>query len=315
MSSQPDPVKTCLTFPAFVPEYTGQEYLAIKGNETVFRKRLDQVSELLGTDLSGFDFVTNDFTQHEEASQYISYTFSCMVADILNSRGVRPSFVSGYSMGIYAALYSCGSLGFLDGLRMIKAAWEQISAAAAAGQYGMGIIVGLSKEDIHKLIGTQNRVWICNRNNPHTFIISGDRKGIGHVLALAREEGALRSTILPVSKPYHTEFLREAIPGFSRFLDEVPLPDPAYPYISSLDQQEITSSEGLRQELVRNLYHRMNWYETMKKLTDLGTRIFFECGAGDGLTRNFRFIDRKVESYSIDSLNLFISRGVSQRMR
>jgi len=306
MSSQPDTVKTCVIFPAFVPEYTGQEYLAINGYETDFRKQLDLVSELLNTDLAGFDFETNNFAEHEEASQYISFTFSCLVADILNSRGVRPAFVSGYSMGIYAALYYCGSLSFLDGLRMIKTAWEQISAAAAAGHYGMGMIVGLSKEDIQKLIGKHNRVWICNRNNPHTYIISGEREGIDQVLNLAREEGALRSNILPASNPYHTEILKDAISGFSRFLDEVPLPDPAYPYISSLDQQEIISAGGLRQELIRNLYHRMNWMETMKVMINRGVEVFFECGAGDGLTRNFRFIDRKVKAFSVDSINLIL---------
>jgi malonyl CoA-acyl carrier protein transacylase len=35
---------------------------------------------------------------------------SCTLAYILNGQNVKPSFVSGYSMGIYAALYYCGSV-------------------------------------------------------------------------------------------------------------------------------------------------------------------------------------------------------------
>jgi [acyl-carrier-protein] S-malonyltransferase len=309
MSSQPNSVKTCVIFPAFVPEYSGIEQQAISGHEDEFARKLYIASEALNLDLTGFDFVSNNFIDDEEKAQYISYIFSCTVADILKKGGLLPGYVSAYSMGIYAALYYCGSVSFQVGLQMVRAAWESISRSTAEGDYGMGMIVGLSEEDIDNIIGKHNRVWICNRNNPHTYIISGERKGIDHVLTLAHEEGALRSNILPVSKPYHTSILGDAILDFSRLLDELALLDPAYPYISSLDQQEIISAGGLRQELIRNLYHRMNWYDTMKKLIDLGTGIFFECGAGDGLTRNFRFIDGKVKAYSIDSLELFISHG------
>ena len=38
----------------------------------------------------------------------------------------------------------------------------------------------------------------------------------------------------------------------------------------------------------------------------VGTEVFFECGAGDGLTRNFRFVDPAVKARSIAKLDEFL---------
>lgn len=295
--------RTAILFPAYVPELTGKEPDALKGHEKKFKARLDDASGLLGMDLTMFDFHTNDFTDDEEKSQYISYIFSCTVADILKEKDVRPSYVSGYSMGLYAALYYCRALTFEDGLMLVKRAWDQISDVIGKEKYGMGMIIGLSETDVLKLIGAGTGVIICNQNNPHTCIISGNLYRIEQVLALAKNEGALKFSLLPVSKPYHTEILKEAIPGFEKFLDQTAVRDPSCAYLSSLNQEIIRSGEGLRGELIRNLYSRMNWFETMKTLIGHGTDVFFECGAGDGLTKNFRFIDKKVKALSSDKID------------
>lgn len=303
--------QSTIIFPAFVSEYTGSEQEAIRRYGNGFEKLLGRGSEMLNLDLTGFDVVENNFSGDEEKSQYVSYIFSCAVADILSNQDIEPSFVSGYSMGIYAALYYCGSVSFEDGLRLVKRAWDLISEAASGGKYSMGMIVGLTDTDIQNMITDDKDVVICNQNNPHTYIISGKDEGVKSVLSMAREEGALRANLLPVTKPYHTDVLRDAIPGFTKFLDNITVKAPSYPYLSSLDQGILLTNDDLRQELIKNLYHKMDWYGAMKKMIEHGMEVFFECGAGDGLTRNFRFIDRKVKSYSVNKINDFINKTLT----
>ena len=294
---------SAILFPAFVPEFTGKEQQAIHHDD--FREMLAHASQILRTDLTAFDFHDNTFLEDEERSQYISYIFSCSVAEILKKKGSKPLAVSGYSMGIYAAFSYAGAISFETGLLLLQQAWRLICQAAEGEEYGMGMIVGLSEEDIREMIRDRD-VILCNRNNPHTCILSGHRKGIREVLDLAREEGALRANLLPVSKPYHTPVLKKAARGFEDYLKKFVVKDPSLPIVSALDTRVLDKGGDLRQELVRNLYYPMNWLGAMKKLLGLGAEVFLECGLGDGLTRNFRFIDQKVKAISADKLDLFL---------
>jgi [acyl-carrier-protein] S-malonyltransferase len=209
-------------------------------------------------------------------------------------------------MGIYAALYYCGSVTFRDGLLLVKSAWEKISEVTADGRYGMGMIVGLTEPDILDLLHGSRNARICNQNNLHTFIISGTFEAVMEILSLAKAEGALRTNLLPVSKPYHSDFIKGAVPEFTEIVREMTFRDPVYKYISNIGQEIITTSDGLREEVIQNLYRRMNWFKAMNFLLALGADVFFECGAGDGLTRNSRFIEGNFKSFSVNKLDDFL---------
>jgi malonyl CoA-acyl carrier protein transacylase len=303
-------LETSIIFPAFVNEYSGSEGQILSAFENNFNRYISQASAILKLDLTGFDFKNNDFLDNEFRSQCISYLFSCSVADILKDQNIKPSFVSGYSMGIYASLYYCGSVAFNDGLILLKIAWDIISGVTEDGQYGMGMIIGLNEADLNNFIETEGEVEICNQNNQHTFIISGKLKAVENVLMLAKTEGALRANLLPVSKPYHSRFLKRTTPEFVDKIKKLPFTPPSCRYVSAIDQQIIESAEGLKKEVIRNLSNRMNWLNTMNFLLKLGTVTFFECGAGDSLTRNARFVEGDFKSFSINKFDKFLEAVV-----
>ena len=209
-------------------------------------------------------------------------------------------------MGIYAALYYCGSVGFLQGLRMVRQAWETISQVAADGLFGMGMVIGLTESELSVLLEGMEEVEISNQNNPYTFILSGSRRTVEAVLAAAREEGAMRATLLPVSKPYHSKFLEGASPGYAGAIRALPFKDPEYRYISSMDQHVLTTGEGRRQEARLNLSSRMNWLKTVQCMLASASTLILECGAGDGLTRNARCIGGNFRSFPVDKLETFL---------
>jgi [acyl-carrier-protein] S-malonyltransferase len=293
-------------FPAFVNEYTGAEENFLSSSENSFTRLLEKASAILKTDLTGFDFINNNFLHDEEKTQYISYIFSCCVADILSGNNVNPSYISGYSMGIYATLYYCRSVSFDNGLMLVKNAWEIISAITAGHSYGMGMIIGLEEKDLLSIMESEMDIEICNRNNRHTFIISGSRMAVENVLASAKNEGALKTSILPVSNPYHSRFLKSCAKSFEVIVSKLELSDPLYRYISALDQRIIGTGKDLKKEVILNLSEKMNWAETMNSLIKQDVDVVIECGAGDGLTRNSRFIDGNFKSFSINKLEGFL---------
>jgi malonyl CoA-acyl carrier protein transacylase len=295
-----------IIFPAFVNEYKGTEALVFALYKNEFNNMLAQASDLLGTELNDFDFQKNNFLENELKSQYISYIFSCAVADILKNQRVTPDFISGYSMGLYSALYYCESVSFAGGLMLIKNAWETISAFTNHGIYGMGMIIGLNEPDITKIIGDDHAMEICNQNNPYTFVITGFRDAVQRVLVSAKAEGALRTNVLPVSMPYHSHFLKSTAQSFSGKMHDNLFKPPVYRYISSLNQRIIQTAKDCKGEVVSNLATRMNWYATMKFHVNQGSKLIFECGAGDGLTRNARFINGNFQAIAVTKLEKFL---------
>ena len=299
-------MKIAVIFPAFVPEYSGNEAELLTEYGINFPILLEQASGILECDLTEFDLQTKNFLDDEAKTQYISYIFSCAVADIISAKKVKPSFISAYSMGIYAALYYCRSLSFGDGLRLVKIAWETISGVTKGGDYGMGMVIGLDQKDILTLMKPEKDIEICNINNKYTYILSGARRTIENVLVSAKAEGALKTTILPVTRPYHSRFMKDCPGLFETSISGIKFSDPHFPYLSSLLQNIIESGSELRYEVIRNLAEKMNWNGTMERLVELGADIIFECGAGEGLTRNSRFIDGTFQSFPTNRLNEFL---------
>jgi [acyl-carrier-protein] S-malonyltransferase len=300
---------TSIIFPAFVHEYHGSEEIALSAFGNHFPVLVETAADTLGINLNQFDFQNNNFLNDEEKSQFISYIFSCSIADILKSRHLKPAFISGYSMGIYAALYYCGTIDFRTGLMLIKQAWDCISEVTKGSEYGMGMIIGLTENDIQELFRDDSGIEICNQNNPYTFIISGNKKSVTRVLDSAKAEGAMRTTLLSVSQPYHSGFLLKAEPAFAKKIKDYTFRPSEYNYISSIDQRVLTSGDELRNEVIRNLSHKMNWNKTMNFLSAQGSDFFFECGAGDGLTRNSRFIEGNYHAFSVSRIEQFISES------
>jgi malonyl CoA-acyl carrier protein transacylase len=305
-------VAASIVFPAFVNEYKGTENRINRDIGNTFTQLLESASGYLNTDLTGFDFRRNNFLDDELKSQYISYIFSCSVAGFLKNQNFSPSCVSGYSMGIYATLYYCGSIDFLQGITMLKQAWEILCRVTEGGRFGMGMIIGLDETDLAALIHDRKEIEISNQNNPYTFVLSGTHQAIESVLAAARESGAMRVGLLPVSKPYHSRFLKRASPEFAEAIRDLDFMPPLYPYISAMDQNIITTGDGLRKEVIVNLSSRMNWMKTMNFLVSNGSDRIFECGAGDGLTRNARFIEGEFQSFSVDKLEKFIESAADK---
>lgn len=279
-------------FPAFVSEYKGDEPEVLRGFSDDFDKLLKHASGHLGIDLTSFDVHTNNFQDHELNTQYMSYIFGCTVSDILKQKKIFADYLAGYSMGIYAALYSGESVTFIGGLDLISKAFEIIKETLHHHKTGMGTIVGLEKKDVGNLIKNKAGIAIANTNGTYSFMISGIMRDINEVLELARLEGALHTSLMNVSCPYHTAFLNEASGKFREYiLEKITVKDSIFKLVSGIDQKIITNRNEIITELASNLNHEINWMNTMEKMIGLKVTRFIECGAGISLYKIGKFIE------------------------
>jgi len=296
-------MKTAWIFPAFISEYIGNEDQILSLLSSDFDGLLKRAAEVTQTDLNSFKIETNDFLTEENKNQYISYVFSCAVVNILKRRGLKPDFLSGLSMGIYAALYTGNSISYEDGLRCIKEAYELSVNRLDQYDFGMGAIIGLTHEELDNIVlSISNDVDIVNTNGIYSYVISGISSDVKQVALKARTEGAFHSGLLDVSCPYHSKFMKDVASEFHAYVNELSIETSEIPLVSLIDQSTFRYREEIAHEMARNLDSEINWYRTMQTMIELGIQTFIECGAGKSLYKMGKFIEGDFSILPINKL-------------
>lgn len=291
-------MKTAFIFPAFITEFTYNELAFLSKYSVNLNSYLNKISDAIRVDLPDFSYESEQYKFNELNSQLLQFACSCAFNDILKKEGIQPDFIAGYSMGIYASLYSSESVNYEDGAKLIFNAFQLVKELAQTKKYSMGAIIGLSLHDIEHIVKKMHAVEIINMNNEHSHVIAGKKENVISVLNKARQEGAISAAELTVNTPYHSKFLLPYSESFADYIDTMKIDTCKTPIISTFDQRIITKVEDIKLELVFNLTQKINWYETMLSLIDQEVNVIYEVGAGKDLKKISRFIkgDYKLKS-------------------
>ena len=115
-------------------------------------------------------------------------------------------------------------------------------------------------------------------------VIAGHSSALERAGALAKERGAKRALMLPVSIPGHCTLLRDAGERFAAHLQQVPVRAPAIPVIQNADRAAHTDPTAIRSALGRQLYSPVPWTATVGDMVAQGVSRIVECGPGKVLT-------------------------------
>jgi len=249
---------------------------------------LAQASAAVEIDASKFErpgeSVLGNGLQDDLQEQYACYVDSCAVGSLLKKRKIACDYVAGYSMGLFAALYHSAAVSFEDGLRLIHTASTFAHEALDDGQYGMGVVVGLTADQLGGLIAEHCReVEVADVCGPHVVIASGRRSDLQTLLEVSAAEGCLHARLLPVCIPFHSSLLRGVEGRMRGFLRQMQIRPPACGVVSCVDQKVLSTEEAVREEAATNVWHPIRWFQTMNRLLELGVDVFVECGLSDRL--------------------------------
>jgi [acyl-carrier-protein] S-malonyltransferase len=212
------------------------------------------------------------------------------LADEIKEKGIQVTFVSGYSMGIYAALYHAGVYSYETGIGLINAAASFVYESLHGNEYSNILTIGLEERDVENIIRNERlNAVIVNSNNNTNFVLAVSRSQAEWLLMALKNEGALHAHILPYSLPYHSAFAGRASGLFRDFIDTKDIEDAGIPCLSAISQKFISKKQDIARELADNLVSGLNWNKTIN--TGLSRAdCFYECGPGDNLFRLSRFI-------------------------
>jgi [acyl-carrier-protein] S-malonyltransferase len=199
----------------------------------------------------------------------------------------QPAYCAGHSMGQYSALVAAGVISLTDAVRLVRERGRQMQSSGQGRSGAMAALIGLDDARLPELIAlgdSHGSLTVANRNAPGQVVISGDKAAVEAAVAGAKDLGARRAIVLPVSVAAHSSLMKEAAEGMTRVLTPIAFADPVSPLLANADARPITTAAGARAELIEHLTRGVDWVCAVQKMTADGVTTFIEIGPGKVLT-------------------------------
>ena len=218
--------------------------------------------------------------------------------------GSRPAQMSGHSLGEYTALVCAGAVGFADAMRVVKRRSELMQEAVPVGIGAMAAVLGLDDETIVSLCDEASTIGIAepvNFNSPGQVVIAGHATAVSQAVAYAKEHGARRAILLPVSVPSHSSLMREAGVSLAETLAATDFTAPEITVISAATAEPYSDAADIRNRLSLQVYSPVLWVRTIEAMIAGGATSIIECGPGKVLAGLVRRIDKNTPVSFIDN--------------
>lgn len=261
----------------------------------------DEVDEALGESLSSLiwdgDIETLTLTQNAQPA-LMATSMAAMRA--LEAEGVpvtTAAFVAGHSLGEYSALAAAGALSLADTARLLRTRGQAMQSAVPVGEGAMAAILGLDFDTVTAVAAEAAQGEVCqaaNDNDPAQVVVSGHKAAVERAVDIAKEKGAKRAVMLPVSAPFHCALMEPAAQVMQEALAGVEIKAPAVPLIANVRAAPVTDPDEIRALLVEQVTGSVRWRESVLAMAAAGVSEAWEIGAGKALSGMIRRIDRAI---------------------
>jgi len=257
----------------------------------------DEVDEALGQNLSSimWDGPDADLLLTENAQPALMAVSMAVVrvleADFGLSVAKTAACVAGHSLGEYSALAAAGTFTLADTARLLKIRGQAMQAATPVGTGAMAALLGLDFADAVAVAEAAAGDDVCqaaNDNAPGQVVVSGSKAAVERACVLAKEKGAKRAVMLPVSAPFHCALMAPAADAMAQALAEVDMMVPCVPLVANVSTSQLTDPADIRASLVAQVTGTVRWRESVAKMATDGITKFVELGAGKVLTGMMR---------------------------
>jgi [acyl-carrier-protein] S-malonyltransferase len=227
---------------------------------------------------------------------------SLAVLAALGTRGLRPDYVVGHSVGEFTALAAANSLGVAESIGLVRERGLAMDEAARESNGSMAAILGLDDDVVEELCSGIEGVWPANYNCPGQIVVSGTQAAVDELCARAEDAGARRAVKLKVSGAFHSPLVARAADRLRPALERVRFRDPVAPFMSTVTAK-IEPAQRMAALLIEQLTAPVKFTQAARGLIDQGVKVFVEVGPGDVLSGLLKRIDRTVKSVSVNKLS------------
>jgi [acyl-carrier-protein] S-malonyltransferase len=217
----------------------------------------------------------------------------------------KADYVAGHSLGEYTALCAAGAIDLPTTALLLKHRGQAMQQAVPVGVGAMAALLGADVDKARAIAEAAAEGEVCtvaNDNDPSQVVISGHRGAIERAVALAKEMGAKRAVLLPVSAPFHCPLMQPAADAMEKALAEARIDAPLVPVFANVTAAAVGDADTIRRLLVEQVTGMVRWRESVLAMADVGVEGFVEFG-GKVLTPMVKRIAPDVEAVSAVSMD------------
>ena len=279
------------------------------------REVLQEVDDALGQSLSRLmaEGPAEELMLTEHAQPAIMANAIATLRVLEKEGGIRLAekcdYVAGHSLGEYTALCAAGAFDLATTARLLRTRGQAMQEAVPVGEGAMAALLGADLELARTIAGaavdamlaeggTELVCTVANDNDPGQVVISGHRAAIERAVPLAKELGAKRALLLPVSAPFHCPLMQPAADVMENALLDADLRAPLVPVYCNVDAAAIATPGQIRVALVQQVTGMVRWRESVLAMVAAGVTEFVEFG-GKVLSPMVKRIAPDVEAVSI----------------
>ncbi|MBR0551212.1 ACP S-malonyltransferase [Stakelama marina] len=251
------------------------------------REVFEEVDEALGQHL--FRLMTegpeDELTLTENAQPAIMANAIATLRVLEKEGGIRladkADFVAGHSLGEYSALCAAEAFDLSTTAKLLKQRGQAMQAAVPVGEGAMAAILGADREKAQAIADAAAEGDVCtvaNDNDPSQVVISGAKAAVERAVPLAKEMGAKRAVLLPVSAPFHCPMMQPAADVMEKALADVAIRGPLVPVYANVTAAPVADPDTIRSLLVEQVTGMVRWRESVLAMAEAGVGDFVELG-------------------------------------
>jgi [acyl-carrier-protein] S-malonyltransferase len=218
-----------------------------------------------------------------EITQPAILTASVAACRVLESKGARPAFVAGHSLGEYSAHVAAGTFALGDAVRVVRRRGRYMQEAVPVGEGAMAAILGASLDVVRQACEEAAEGEIvspANINGGGQIVIAGHAGAVKRASDRAKALGAKRAIPLQVSAPFHSALMKPAEERLEPDLRSLTVHDPRVPVVANVDALARREARSAVDALVQQVSAPVQWEGVVRRLASEGVTTYVEVGPG-----------------------------------
>ena len=299
-------MNTAIVFPGQGSQRTGM-LAELAAEHSIIQTTFAEAADVLGTDYwamsqAGPDEILSD-TRNTQPLMFIS---DIAMWRLLSEQGMAtPVAIAGHSLGEFAAMVAASAMTFEEGLKLVAKRSELMAAAVPAGEGGMAALIGMDDDAVIALcekITGDRIIEAVNFNAPGQVAVSGHLDALQKLTEVAKEHGARKAMVLPVSVPNHSSLMRAAGEKLCHMIDAINWQAPTIPLLQNATANVAANQDVFLSTLREHVYSPVLWTNTIQNLRDHhNVSRIIECGPGKVLTGLGKRIDKTLPTLASET--------------
>ncbi|MGB9315722.1 MAG: ACP S-malonyltransferase [Pseudolabrys sp.] len=266
---------------------------ALAANFAAARQVFDEVDAALDSKLSTivFEGPSDTLTLTENAQPALMAVSLATLRVMETEAGLSlehdAQFVAGHSLGEYSALAAAGAFTVADTARLLRTRGQAMQKAVPVGSGAMAALIGLEFDAASAVAAEAAQGEVCqaaNENGAGQVVVSGSKAAVERAVNIAKDKGAKRAMLLPVSAPFHCALMQPAADVMAEALTKVSVRQPAVPLVANVLAKAIRTPDEIIRGLIEQVTGTVRWRESVLYMAKAGVTNFYEVGAGKVLS-------------------------------